>query len=618
MQIKKLVEFRRLVFLNFPSVLVIAPTTISFILVVFLQIIRGFNKYPTYPVLYIVPFLVFTILALISAVTNICITDDRLSHKQKKTLKGKPLYGFIFSIVIVLISARFIGIVWGSKYLSPVFEAQYISGHAHIDTLFHSAITNMLIFFGCPSIGVEGVVPFQYHYGSHIIIAAVSWLLHLSPLQTYHLVYPTLILPLWVGTFLVLTEVIRWRWFRTTEKMWLYCVALIVFFLSISGIMPEAFRDSLGVWNNIIISESYAVSIMGLYIFATVIIKYYPESYNITKLRQYIVVLSIALLGGVVLTTLKISVGTLWCVGITFFWISDFKNVLKFLLVILSGIGWICILPFIQSSAGMSSHWFIGHFILTHVDIENISYYVIVNYGWTLLSLLFVQILIVKNIILQSTGRTMQIILGAVAVFGALPGLLIPIGAGSASYFNNVNVWVSIPLLAVLLTSFLSGKTAVAIISSNIRLTMLTLLLLFSPIITPVFNTLRSLAVFKQRTVTYVNETDLTALELWNILSKITQDKKHIKALEFDRIPPYGFRGLDHQRTWMTTYLSAAAISGIPTLNNIEETDQLFDGEQIGWGFDGLLINKKPSRIPDDIYTIHILHRDGKLVLSED
>ena len=594
--------------------LVVIPTLISIILVAFSQAVRVFYDYSIVPTLLVIPFIVFFSMSMLSIFTML---HSSINSGEKKDFKtGKVL--IIYSLLILLITFRFIGIVWGSKYLSPIFEAQYISGHAHIDTLFHSAIGNMLLYFGHPAIGVEGVIPFHYHYGSHLVMVVLSRFLHLSVLQTYHLVYPSLILPLLVGLFLLINEVLRQNIFPKTDRKWLELVGLAVFFLSISGIMPEKFRDLVGGWNNIIISESYAFSIMFLYFLIAVLIKFVPKNSDVLKIYRHNILYVIAFFGAIGLTAIKISVGTLWCVGFSLLWFSDKKNRSKFFAFILTGTGWGVTLPFIRTSEGMTSTWNFGHFILTYVDWEYISYYLIVNYGWTLLALFIIQLGIRTKPQFQRILRVIQLILGGVAIVGALPGIIMPIDAGSAFYFSNVNIWVSLPIVAVFLSSLFSSEKISVLISSNIVTSIFLVLLLFSPIITPVFNTLRGLAVFKQRTATYINEADPVAQELWNILSKITQDKNHIRVLEFDRIPPYGSRGLDNQRTWMTTYLSAAAISGIPTLNNIEETDQLFDGKQIGWGFDGLLINKQPNRIPKELYTIHILHRDGKLVLSEE
>jgi hypothetical protein len=599
------------------SSIVIIPTSISLMMVIISQFIRELFNYPKYPVLFIIPVIVLVLLVIVSAVTKSYILSGNSKQKISNSIGKLPIY-FISSLITLLISARFVGIVWGSKYLSPLYEAQYISGHAHIDTLFHSAMANMLVFFGRPSIGVEGVVTFPYHFGSHLLIATVSRLLHLSVLQTYHLVYPTLILPLWFGSFLLLNEVILRKWFLVIERRWLVLVASLVFFLSISGIMPETFRDSVGAWNNIIISESYAVSIMFLYLFTALIIHYFPKRSGFSNPLGAFIFYALVLFSACGLTLLKLSVGTLWCVGLAFLWISDPRNSKKLFAVILAGIGFIGVFPFVHSSTGVARNLYIGHFILNYVDIENISFYLIVNYGWTFLALLMIQVQILKNMISLPTGRAMQYILGSVLIVGALPGLLLPIGGGSASYFISVNVWVSLPMIAVLISSLFSAEKAFALILSNILTTTFTLLLLFSPIVTPIFNTLRSLAVFQKRTETYVKSIDKSSQDLWNVLSKLDQDKKQLQVLEYDQVPPYGTRGLDNKRTWMATYMSAAAISGIPTINKVEETNELLRKVLIGYGFDGLLFNREQNNLPSDISTIHILHRNGDLIYSQE
>ena len=337
------------------STTIVVPVLVSLFLTIFSQAVRILYNYPVIPVLFVIPVLVLLLLMLVHVITRINYypsgsTDDVSGLSIKVSV-------FITACITTLIIARFIGIVWGSKYLSPLYEAQYVSGHAHIDTLFHSAIANMLQYFGQSSIGVEGVVAFPYHFGSHLLMAGVSRLLHLSVLQSYHLVYPTLVLPLWLGSFLLLSEVIRQKWFPSIERRWLTIVALLIFFFSISGIMPEKFRDSVGAWNNIIISESYACAIMFLYLLISFLIKYYPERSSSSISLSAIAWYASVLLGATVLTSIKVSVGTLWCVGLTFLWLSNPSKVHLLFSAIIAGVGWLGVLPFIQSSTGMSGSY---------------------------------------------------------------------------------------------------------------------------------------------------------------------------------------------------------------------------------------------------------------------
>jgi hypothetical protein len=96
---------------------------------------------------------------------------------------------FVFSLWVT-------GIIWGTGYffparsqywvfLNPLFVERIYVGGAHLDTLFHASISQMIETYGIPSTGLDGLPYLHYHFGSHWIFAQFSKLIHMDPINFY-------------------------------------------------------------------------------------------------------------------------------------------------------------------------------------------------------------------------------------------------------------------------------------------------------------------------------------------------------------------------------------------------------------------------------------------------
>ncbi|MEJ2169693.1 MAG: hypothetical protein P8X90_29670, partial [Desulfobacterales bacterium] len=79
--------------------------------------------------------------------------------------------------IILVLASIFLPIFYffvvnGSNYADIYSDIKGIQGTLHHDTLFHSAIINMLARFGVPSTGLNGLTPIAYHTGVHRWVAA--------------------------------------------------------------------------------------------------------------------------------------------------------------------------------------------------------------------------------------------------------------------------------------------------------------------------------------------------------------------------------------------------------------------------------------------------------------
>ncbi len=188
------------------------------------------------------------------------------------------LYGFLvrrekksaIGMAAVLVLGSGIAVTcWNGRHLSPVFFEMLSAGEFSgtedfgrgIDTLFHTSLAQMIRTYGVPSIGIDGLVPIHYHYGSHFVLAQLGKLFNMHTLHIYQLAYPIIFFPLFIKVFIVATLRLR-HYFKIdrialTPGYWL--ILLIIFF----GAVPYVALNKIGLnLETIWVSESYLISMI--------------------------------------------------------------------------------------------------------------------------------------------------------------------------------------------------------------------------------------------------------------------------------------------------------------------------------------------------------------------
>jgi hypothetical protein len=112
----------------------------------------------------------------------------------------RTIWLLLFALLLGLYAA---GSIWGGGFENPLFVENLCNGYAHIDTLFHAALANMLRTYGACSTGLDGLPHVLYHFGSHWVFARFSNLLDLAVIDFYNLAYPVIFAPF--VTFSLLT-----------------------------------------------------------------------------------------------------------------------------------------------------------------------------------------------------------------------------------------------------------------------------------------------------------------------------------------------------------------------------------------------------------------------------
>ncbi len=138
--------------------------------------------------------------ALIFAGLGVAALILRIVENIGRMRPSRAIWMGIFGLLFGFYAA---GSIWGGGFENPLFVENLCNGYAHIDTLFHITLANMLRTYGACSTGLDGLPHVLYHFGSHWAFARVSNLLDISVLDFYNLAYPVVFAPF--VTFSLLT-----------------------------------------------------------------------------------------------------------------------------------------------------------------------------------------------------------------------------------------------------------------------------------------------------------------------------------------------------------------------------------------------------------------------------
>lgn len=372
----------------------------------------------------------------------------------------------------LVFSALIAGQVWAAGYLSPLFLEKVALGAAHRDTLFHSSISSMIRTYGIPSTGLNGLPILHYHLGSHWLIAWLSALVRVSPLDFYQLGYPVILVPLFLQSLLGFVSSVSERMFgrpirfgsKSGIAVWL------VLGLAFASVLPRAASFKAGLWG-IVVSESYLVGMTLFFLTAWLLVGRFAgrRDSRLGTADKALLILALPVLLALI-GFAKISILILSAVLLSYMWLRYglFRD--RFLLMAAgicavvavatyamvspsggTGGGGISFLPFIRenvtgnssgAAAVLLAVWFlIGHFF----------------WSW------LYAVLRLRQLDVTSVARLREIwrdrlatdveAVALICVIGALPGMLVAIPGGSAYYFSGIQQWLSVGLLMGMIPS---------------------------------------------------------------------------------------------------------------------------------------------------------------------
>jgi hypothetical protein len=312
-----------------------------------------------------------------------------------------------------------------ANFLSPEFA---LLGTQHHDTMYHSAIANMIAKFGALTTGLDGLVPIRYHALSHLWFGLVGRWFGFPAINIYYLAVQTVCFPLLFFALAIAVDSTR-----PTPMAGYNPVLVVLAPLSALSVL-EAF-DS---WASYLVSESYCFALM-LFLLGFPILTRYARS---TETRWCSPIHIVFGLIAAVLAVAKISVGAIWGAGVLFLAFRKTRmNFLTKTATVAAALVAVIILYFtvVSPNHELISNFKPFHFFQSYPDE-----------AWTLLAAILLFLLAAALLYprLEVQDRPLIEMLGISAIASAIPALLMETAAGTDYYFINIGTWVAIVFAA--------------------------------------------------------------------------------------------------------------------------------------------------------------------------
>jgi hypothetical protein len=332
-----------------------------------------------------------------------------------------PILGGLFFMMLIVLS------YYCSSNHSPVFPEKIIQGNAHIDTLFHGSISNIISNFKISSTGLDSLVYFNYHWGSHAIFAGLKTWSGNNTLMFYSIGYPAIFIPLFFKTYLgFCSEYMNFKGIKSIDSLF-----LIAFFTTIYSVAPFGFKRAAPLSG-----ESYTVALVLLFLYLSILLKYHT---SIKKYKGYFLAFSFFLF--LIISFSKISTAFVVIAGLMYISYRYFnKKTDRIILIsgglLLAGLVYVYIFPKARTTIDQSilvkyySLWIYSDSFLTY-----------------LFSLIFALLIILKeqsiirfsdfkNLIKKNQYPEFEFLL-IVLVTGALAAIITSSNASDVYYFNT-------------------------------------------------------------------------------------------------------------------------------------------------------------------------------------
>lgn len=207
--------------------------------------------------------LIYFILLLGFVSLSIFLIDYLLYYFEKIVI--------LYIVVFVVFSLFIFSVIWSNKYQSPLFLEKIYTGSVTNDSLSQPAISNSIKTYGVPSISIDGIKYFYYHWGSHLVYAFTSGLIEMNSYKFYNVGYPIIFLPLYFkGLLLFIIELKKYK--KLSLKLGSFF--FIFLFGAYIGIFSPELRSKMGSGLQLALtSESYLLGMALLFLlFSTVVL----------------------------------------------------------------------------------------------------------------------------------------------------------------------------------------------------------------------------------------------------------------------------------------------------------------------------------------------------------
>ncbi len=156
--------------------------------------------------------------------------------------------------------------IWTIGSTNPIFFELLFLGREDADALLHSTVAQMIDTYSVPSIGVNGLNFFFYHFGSHWMMAHLAKMVQLPTHEVYNFGFPLIFTGLHIKAFLflILEAGACYEFKPRTEaffKNYLFWFAFLIFAF---GVMPPD-GISRTRFTTLLTSESFSMSLSTMF-----------------------------------------------------------------------------------------------------------------------------------------------------------------------------------------------------------------------------------------------------------------------------------------------------------------------------------------------------------------
>ncbi|QVW24720.1 hypothetical protein KJF94_03820 [Pseudomonas hormoni] len=343
------------------------------------------------------------------------------------------------------------------------------AGMVHQDTLFHASIAAMFKNYSLISTGLNGLVELSYYIFSHILMAAISILSGSSVLEVYGVAPLVLFSPLLIFAVTASSAMLDQDERLSLPIVWGVTALLL-------SILPWLFSP-WALWDSFFVSESYLVS-LGVFVLGLGLL-----FKRVLVFSDLLLILVLAVLISSAKASVGIIFGGLWFTRVLFISSRRYLDGIAAILA-LFGAAWMVLSAVSGSSGSISispldfiSYSYMGSFFLNFTKelFEN---------GDFQLTLLLGAILSVGSFWLLHFGVSWAVIVRSIQTSGIRALLRSPISVysiaaigagsaivllyripgGSAYYFTNVALFVSLPSLVGFITLGLQQRFKISIL----------------------------------------------------------------------------------------------------------------------------------------------------------
>ncbi|SMG23475.1 hypothetical protein SAMN05661096_01385 [Marivirga sericea] len=366
--------------------------------------------------------------------------------------KAKPLlYATSMILFGVLIGLWLFGRVY-SGYHSPLAFENFSIGIISQDTIFHSSILEMIKTNGIPSTGLNDTPYLPYHWGSHWLLARLSILVNISSTLSYNLLYPCLLIPIFLKSVLIFSKDLFDLRNNNTSKYKTGVIFWLAFLLLIVGFLPYTFTSKWAIWDSWVGSESYLVGLLYFFLLSSVIIRAYTKIENAKIFALYALALSILLpLIGLLKISLLIILLATCCylflrLKLYINWVSSLALAISIIL------GYIIFKATNYLGDVENDNFYLFHFIKRWTQDGWKGFFYYFHYFFTFIYIylkfknLHVNFTNFKKLLFERKLLDVEILI-VISIMGLIPTSLLRIDGGSAYYFTDIQARVSISLV---------------------------------------------------------------------------------------------------------------------------------------------------------------------------